>query len=47
MEEPKLNIEDTITITYKGETYTEEDLDVIYEIVAENYHKKDKAFTAM
>jgi len=42
MEEPKLNIEDTITITYKGETYTEEDLDVIYEIVAENYHKNKK-----
>ena len=42
MEEPKLNIEDTITITYKGAIYTEEDLDVIYDIVAENYHENKK-----
>ena len=42
MEEPKLNIEDTITITYKGEIYSEEDLDVIYDILAEEYYENNE-----
>ena len=42
MEEPKLNIEDTITITYKGEIYSEEDLNVIYDILAEEYYKNNE-----
>lgn len=33
-------MKEAITIKYKGEIYTEEDLDVIYEIVAENYIPK-------
>ena len=42
MEEPKLNTEDTITITYKGEIYSEEDLDVIYDILAEEYYENNE-----
>jgi len=47
MSKPKSNIsknekDNIITITHKGEKYTEEDLDVIYEIVAEKYIPTNK-----
>ena len=41
MEESKLNMEDRVTITYKGEIYSEEDLDVLREILSENYVPKN------
>ena len=39
----KLNSKDSVvTIKHKGETYSEEDLDVIYEILVENYTPRNQ-----
>jgi len=38
---PKKNMEDIVTISYKGEIYSEEDLDVLRNILCENYVPKN------
>jgi len=38
---PKKNIENIVTISYKGKIYNEEDLDVLSEILLENYVPKN------